>query len=101
VKGLTFSGKTLFSVMHAVVPSIQTLAIDKDLGFPYFTAIDSLFNEGLHLPNIKTGIFQNIIPRLIKFVDDIQRDVLLFETPRVFDSNHNVPFVSIMFFEEF
>ena len=87
VKMSTFQGKTLFSVLHAVVPAIQGLTTDNDLGFPYFTAIDSLFNEGLHLPNLSTGVFGSILPRLIKFVSDLERDVLLFETPRFFDSN--------------
>ncbi|CAB4298450.1 unnamed protein product [Prunus armeniaca] len=46
VKQLTFSAKTLKSVLHALLPSLETALLNPELGFPYFTAIDSLFNEG-------------------------------------------------------
>ena len=66
VKNLTFSYKTVYSVLHAVTPSLQTTLIDKDLGFPYFTAIESLFNEGINLPPLESkGFLGNIIPRLL------------------------------------
>lgn len=87
VKNVTFSGKTLYSALHAVVPALESIAIDKDLGFPHFTAIDSLFNEGIHIPGLGSGI-GSILPRLIKFVSDLQKDVLLFETPDIYQSNH-------------
>lgn len=87
VKSLTFSGKTLYSVVHALIPSLENIATDKDLGFPYFTAIEQLFNEGLPLPPHQTGgILGDIIPRLVKFVSDVEKNVLLFETPQLFDS---------------
>ncbi|XP_021822570.1 linoleate 13S-lipoxygenase 2-1, chloroplastic-like [Prunus avium] len=86
VKQVTFSGKTLKSVLHALVPSLQTVLLDPDLGFPYFTAIDSLFNEGVTLPKPKTsGFFQTIIPRLVKTITDGGDDLLLFETPEIID----------------
>lgn len=87
MKNVTFSGKTLYSALHAVVPALQSIAIDKDLGFPHFTAIDSLFNEGIHIPRLGSGI-SSILPRLIKFVSDLKKDVLLFETPDLYQSNH-------------
>ncbi|XP_009354688.2 linoleate 13S-lipoxygenase 2-1, chloroplastic [Pyrus x bretschneideri] len=86
VKQLTFSTKTLKSVLHALIPSLETALLDPDLGFPYFTAIDSLFNEGITLPKPKTGeFFQTIIPRLVKTITDGGDDLLLFETPEVID----------------
>ncbi|KAI3827111.1 hypothetical protein L1987_01175 [Smallanthus sonchifolius] len=45
------------SVLKAAIPSPETTMIDKNLGFPYFTAIDSLFNEGVNLPPIKSDRF--------------------------------------------
>ncbi|BFG20111.1 hypothetical protein CerSpe_063840 [Prunus speciosa] len=86
VKQLTFSAKTLKSVLHALLPSLETALLNPDLGFPYFTAIDSLFNEGVTLPKPKTGgFFQTIIPRLVKTITDGGDDLLLFETPEIID----------------
>lgn len=88
VKQLTFSAKTLKSVLHALLPQIEMSLLDPKLGFPYFTAIDSLFNEGVTLPKPeKSRFFQSIIPRLVKAVSDGQDDLLLFETPEIIDSN--------------
>ncbi|KAK6164234.1 hypothetical protein DH2020_001098 [Rehmannia glutinosa] len=71
VKQMTFSAKTVYSVLHALVPSLQTSIIDSDLGFPHFTAIDTLFDEGFLLPDIPTtGFLGNIIPRLVRFITD-------------------------------
>lgn len=50
MKQLTFSIKALKYVLHALVPTLEMTLINPDLGFPYFTAIDSLFNEGVTLP---------------------------------------------------
>ncbi|XP_070018552.1 linoleate 13S-lipoxygenase 2-1, chloroplastic-like [Nicotiana sylvestris] len=84
VKSLTFSGNTLSSVLHAVVPALQSVAVDPDVGFPHFPAIDSLFNVGVELPplNDKSTLL-NIIPRLIKAISDTRKDILLFETPEL------------------
>ncbi|KAF3452585.1 hypothetical protein FNV43_RR03018 [Rhamnella rubrinervis] len=85
VKQLTFSAKTVYSVLHAVVPSLQTALINSELGFPYFTAIDSLFKEGINLPPLKEkGFLKNILPRLIKAIDDSD-EILRFETPETMD----------------
>ncbi|XP_024985792.1 linoleate 13S-lipoxygenase 2-1, chloroplastic-like [Cynara cardunculus var. scolymus] len=82
LKNLTFSAKTVYSVMHAVVPSLQTSIIDKELGFPHFTSIDSLFNEGVHLPPLQSkGFLGDALPRLLKLVGDTQNNILRFETP--------------------
>ncbi|KAK3199096.1 hypothetical protein Dsin_022511 [Dipteronia sinensis] len=41
-----------FSTKAALLPSFEAAAEGSDLGFRYFTAVDSLFNEGDNLPNI-------------------------------------------------
>nr|CAD1831335.1 unnamed protein product [Ananas comosus var. bracteatus] len=88
VKGLTFSAKAFKSVLHAVVPSIETAIIDTKLGFPYFTAIDSLFNEGVKLPKQEgLSFFRTVIPRVIKAFEDSTDNVLLFEAPEMIDRN--------------
>lgn len=87
VKQLTFSAKTVYSVLHAVVPSLETAIIDANLGFPYFTAIDSLFNEGINLPPLEShGVLKDMLPRLVKAFTDAGEGVLRFETPQTMDS---------------
>lgn len=79
VKQLTFSAKTVYSVMHALVPSLERAMADNDHGFAYFTAIDSLFSEGINLPPFKEqGILKTLLPRLVNVVasgDDVLRFV--------------------------
>lgn len=92
VKHLTFQAKTLYSVLHALVPSLGTVIADKDRGFPYFTAIDSLFSEGVDLPQIgNEGILRTIMPRVVKAITESGKgDVLRFETPETFNSTYYV-----------
>ncbi|KAL1546669.1 linoleate 13S-lipoxygenase [Salvia divinorum] len=86
VKQATFQAKTVYSVVHALIPSLRTYATDPDQGFPYFSAIDNLFNEGVHLPDIPTtGFLGNIIPRLVRSISDASNSVLRFETPEFVD----------------
>ncbi|CAN6693418.1 unnamed protein product [Malus baccata var. baccata] len=81
VKQLTFSAKTLYSVMHALVPSLEIAIADTDLGFKYFTAIDSLFHEGIQLPPFKEqGVLKALLPRLVKVMSSGD-DVLRFVPP--------------------
>ncbi|XVE60069.1 hypothetical protein DITRI_Ditri05aG0096900 [Diplodiscus trichospermus] len=85
VKQLTFSAKTVYSVFHAIIPSLQTAIVDSDLGFPYFTAIDQLFNEGIDLPpQDKQNLWRSLLPRLLKAISDSD-NVLRFETPDTMD----------------
>ncbi|PKA62901.1 Linoleate 13S-lipoxygenase 2-1, chloroplastic [Apostasia shenzhenica] len=87
VKNQQFSTKTLRSVLHALVPSINSALVDKRLGFPYFTAIDSLFNEGISLPSESVGsFFRSFIPRLIKVISEVDDVLLRFEIPEMMDS---------------
>ncbi|KAL8170849.1 hypothetical protein V2J09_022653, partial [Rumex salicifolius] len=85
VKGLTFSATTVYSVLHAILPSLETALIDSDLGFPYFTAIDSLFNEGVKLPGIPKFSVKDILPRIVHAVADGEEGLLRFESPALFD----------------
>ena len=94
VKQLTFSAKTVKSVMHALRPQLEVSLLDPHLGFPHFTAIDSLFCEGLTLRKpTNAGFFQSILLRLVKAVTDTQENLLLFGTPAFIDSMHPVLFV--------
>ncbi|KAM6578937.1 hypothetical protein CsatB_030774 [Cannabis sativa] len=86
IKQITFSANTVYSGLHALVPSLQTALLNPSLGFPYFRAIDSLFDDGLKLPptKIEQGILRNVLPRLIKTVKDAN-DALQFEIPDTLD----------------
>ncbi|KAG7948007.1 hypothetical protein I3843_14G124100 [Carya illinoinensis] len=83
IKQLTFSAKTVYSVLRVLVPSLGIVISDRDLGFPYFTAIDSLFTEGVNLPSEEDqeGFLREIMPRLVKTISKTGGDVLRFETP--------------------
>ncbi|XP_057750499.1 linoleate 13S-lipoxygenase 2-1, chloroplastic-like [Arachis stenosperma] len=86
VKQLTFSAKTVYSVLHAVVPAVQMAIVDRDLGFELFSHIDDLFHEGIGLPPSKNkGVLRNMLPRLIKFINETQDDLLRFEPPAPMD----------------
>ncbi|GFZ20737.1 lipoxygenase 2 [Actinidia rufa] len=67
--------------------NFYTAIVDENLGFPYFTRIDSLFNEGVNVPELKnnSGFLRNLLPRIIKFFDDAQDYLLQFETPAMYE----------------
>uniref|UniRef100_A0A6M2EUG3 Lipoxygenase n=1 Tax=Populus davidiana TaxID=266767 RepID=A0A6M2EUG3_9ROSI len=82
MKQLTFSAKTLYSLFHALIPSIGNVIDDANIGFPYLTAIDSLFSEGIEMPPLtKEGFWKEVMPRLFKVIAG-GGDVLRFEVPK-------------------
>ncbi|KAL9247765.1 hypothetical protein vseg_021160 [Gypsophila vaccaria] len=88
LKGTTFSAKTVYSVLHAVVPSLETAILDPDLGFPHFTAVDSLFNQGIDVPALQQhATLASLLPRLVKAIHDVESHVLCFEPPATFNRN--------------
>jgi len=82
VKGLSFSAKTVKSVLKAIIPFLETALVDSHLGFSHFTRIDTLFDEGISLPADK-GIFKALLPRLIKMIEEGGESLLLFEPPEM------------------
>ncbi|KAL5566565.1 hypothetical protein UlMin_029729 [Ulmus minor] len=85
VKQLTFQGKTVYSGLHALVPSLETALIDSKLGFPFFKAIDSLFDDGFEIPPLQNqNVIRTLLPRLIRTISDAT-DVLRFEPPETID----------------
>ncbi|KAK1282325.1 hypothetical protein QJS10_CPB22g01456 [Acorus calamus] len=86
VKELQFSAKTMKSLMHALLPSISTAMAESKKSFPLFAAIDSLFHEGVKIPNPQPeGFFQAIMPRLVKTITHSGNDLLLFEAPAIME----------------
>ncbi|CAM8972881.1 unnamed protein product [Rhodiola kirilowii] len=87
VKQLSFAFNTVYSVLHAVVPTLQTSFIDSDLPFPFFTAIDKMYNEGINIPKLPSRGVIDLFPRLMKAVSDIHNSVICFETPAVLEKD--------------
>ncbi|KAG9450643.1 hypothetical protein H6P81_010608 [Aristolochia fimbriata] len=84
VKQMTFSARTLRSVMKSLVPSIGQALNSSTKGFPYFAAIDALYHVGINLPTPKEeGFFKKVLPRLVKAIATGGGDLLLFETPQL------------------
>ena len=100
VKELTFSTKTLHSVLLILLPTLGRIIKDKDLPFSYFHDIDSLFSIGLDLPHSENmeqekGFLSAIMPRLVRPIDDSDtnnndssppRSILRFECPETINS---------------
>ncbi|KAJ7980725.1 Lipoxygenase [Quillaja saponaria] len=84
-KQIQFTERTTISGLNALLEFLDAVIVDKDLGFPSFTDIDSLFKEGMNLPQLKDNDktkekLLTIIPRLVKAASDA-RQVLRFDTP--------------------
>ncbi|XP_024985242.1 linoleate 13S-lipoxygenase 2-1, chloroplastic-like [Cynara cardunculus var. scolymus] len=84
IKTVTFGARTLYSVLHAVLPILDSALTDKEKGFPLFTSIDLLFNEGVNVPPPDNGLL-SVLPRLIKGATDSTNTVIKFETPETID----------------
>uniref|UniRef100_A0A7N1A8D4 Lipoxygenase n=1 Tax=Kalanchoe fedtschenkoi TaxID=63787 RepID=A0A7N1A8D4_KALFE len=85
VKQLSFAFNTVSSVLHAIVPTLQTYFIDSNLPFP--TAIDKMYNEGINIPELPQKSILDLFPRLMKAVTDLNSSVIRFETPAVFEKD--------------
>ncbi|KAI3822893.1 hypothetical protein L1987_10493 [Smallanthus sonchifolius] len=84
IKTANFGARTLYSVLHTVVPMLDSIVTDKDKGFPLFTSIDLLFNEGVNVPPPDNGVL-SVLPRLVKGATDSANTVIKFETPETMD----------------
>ncbi|KAK1435190.1 hypothetical protein QVD17_00951 [Tagetes erecta] len=84
IKGAQFGARSLYSVLHAVLPILDSAFTDKDKGFPLFTDIDLLYNQGVNVPAPDNGIV-SALPRLVKGAVDTVNTVIKFETPETID----------------
>ncbi|KAL5976037.1 hypothetical protein ACLOJK_020367 [Asimina triloba] len=87
VKKAGFAQKSVRSVARTLLQSLDTIFVDLNLGFPFFSDVDNLFNEGLSLepPKEAKGIFKLMLPRLVKAIQDRGDDILLFEPPEIME----------------
>ena len=86
VKEKGFQAKSLLTVLRSVIPTIEDKLADAELSFPYFTAIDSLFDVGLIVPGLDNIVTHLLPERLIKIKDKIENAFLRFERPDLFKS---------------
>ncbi|XP_071712286.1 lipoxygenase 2, chloroplastic-like [Rutidosis leptorrhynchoides] len=84
IKEAEFGARTLYSVLHGVVPMLESIVTDKDQGFSLFTDINLLYNEGVNVQAPDLTIL-NALPRLVKGVSDTTNTVIKFETPETMD----------------
>ncbi|KAI7735551.1 hypothetical protein M8C21_004740 [Ambrosia artemisiifolia] len=84
IKSAQFGARTLYSALHAVVPTLDSVFTDIDKGFPLFTDIDLLYNQGVNVPPQNNGI-ASVLPRLVKGAVDTANTVIKFETPETID----------------
>ncbi|KAI7754640.1 hypothetical protein M8C21_021508 [Ambrosia artemisiifolia] len=83
IKDLQFGARYLYNVLHEIVPTLDSIFTDKDKGFPLFTDIDLLYNQGVNVPS--TEKITSDLPRLVKGTVDAAHDVIQFETPETID----------------
>ncbi|KAM7528893.1 hypothetical protein LguiB_032303 [Lonicera macranthoides] len=86
VKSISFGAKTILAFEHGVLPSLESMLTDHE--FQYFTAIDTLFNEGIHLPIQSKQTLENLPLRIIKAIGDTGKCLLRFETPQMTSRDH-------------
>ena len=87
VKEASFVTKTADSVLHALIPSLETSLLDSNLGFPLFSDIDQLYKEGITIPKLKNqGLLRRVLPRLVKAVSEAKDDIVKFDSPAMFQS---------------
>uniref|UniRef100_A0ACD5YNS4 Uncharacterized protein n=1 Tax=Avena sativa TaxID=4498 RepID=A0ACD5YNS4_AVESA len=85
IKGLTFSATTLRSGLHAVLPALAPL-LNNSEHFPHFPSIDALYDDGIPLPvdgGASLNIIRDVIPRVVKMVENTTEHVLRFEVPHM------------------
>ncbi|CAI0459672.1 unnamed protein product [Linum tenue] len=87
IKTAQFGVKTLYSALHALIPTLETILIDPNLGFPHFTAVNNLFDQGLNLPPYSQTTLTSFLPTLVRNTAEGSNDVLQFEVPPTMDRN--------------
>uniref|UniRef100_A0A803KUV7 Lipoxygenase n=2 Tax=Chenopodium quinoa TaxID=63459 RepID=A0A803KUV7_CHEQI len=92
-KEAQFKFKTIYSMLHAVIPTIkEKVFATPNSRFPFFTSIDLLYNEGINLPvnNEYLGDGSTALEwlhRIIKATGDLKYKILRFELPETFKRN--------------
>ncbi|XP_023742120.2 lipoxygenase 2, chloroplastic [Lactuca sativa] len=84
IKEASFGARTLYSVLHAVVPTLDSILTESNKGFSSFKDIELLYDEGGDDIPMENGLL-SCLPRLVKTVADSTQNALQFETPRTIE----------------
>ncbi|KAD2249708.1 hypothetical protein E3N88_41549 [Mikania micrantha] len=87
IKQVTFGATALYSVLHAVIPTLESILTDTQMGFSSFKDIASLYDEGVDMLQSSGDGFLSALPRLVKSIANTKKSVLQFETPRLNDKD--------------
>lgn len=81
IKGATFGARTLYSVLHAAIPIIDSILTDRNKGFSLFRDIELLYDQDVDITPRENG-FLSDLRRFIRVITNTTKSVLQFETPR-------------------
>ncbi|MCD7466629.1 hypothetical protein HAX54_003476 [Datura stramonium] len=88
VKNSTFNTNTFSAVLNAVVPGLESIITDPNLGFPHFPAIDSLYEVDVSplepLEN-KRNVLLDPIRGLIRAISNTRNEIFRFQTPELLE----------------
>ncbi|XP_024985943.1 linoleate 13S-lipoxygenase 2-1, chloroplastic-like [Cynara cardunculus var. scolymus] len=84
IKDISFGARALYTVLHAVVPILDSVLTGPNKGFSLFTDINLLFNEGINVPNSDNGLL-SFLPNLIHDVSSAADTIIKFETPETME----------------
>ncbi|ESW18149.1 hypothetical protein PHAVU_006G016900 [Phaseolus vulgaris] len=83
IKQTQFITTTVSSGVSLVLESLDAILSDQDRGFVSFEDIDTLYKEGIHLPQLQANalnLLQRVIPKFLGVINDTQ-NLLRFDTP--------------------
>ncbi|KAL4591418.1 hypothetical protein LXL04_004381 [Taraxacum kok-saghyz] len=81
IKEISFGARILYNVIHAIIPTLETILTVRDKGFLLFRDIELLYDAGVDDLPLENGLL-SCLPRLVKSVTDNSNNILQFETPR-------------------
>ncbi|KAJ9555751.1 hypothetical protein OSB04_010365 [Centaurea solstitialis] len=84
IKDVSFGARALYTVLHAVIPTLDAVLTGKDEGFKLFTDINLLYNEGINVPDADNGLL-SVLPNLFHDASNAANSVIKFETPEIID----------------
>uniref|UniRef100_A0A803NE81 Lipoxygenase n=1 Tax=Chenopodium quinoa TaxID=63459 RepID=A0A803NE81_CHEQI len=81
-----FGFRTLYTLLHHLIPPLETKFINDDKEYPFITAINRLFNEEIKCPDMQQrGGVQDVVHRFIRDASDSAEKVFRFELPQIFE----------------
>ncbi|KAJ9555752.1 hypothetical protein OSB04_010366 [Centaurea solstitialis] len=81
IKDVSFGARALYTVLHAVIPTLDAVLTGKDEGFSLFTDINLLYNEGINVPDADNGLL-SVLPNLIHGASNAANSIIKFETQK-------------------